>query len=625
MRETDAIIVAAGGGSRRVNLALYLDGEAAEAAEREANAWIKSLRLARIDGETFRDRFTYRDDSLWWFAELYLHKRRVVVSALELIAALETLLERERPAGVDLPGADPLTRLAAGQVLRARGIATQLPLPAGDWRAHASIAARSWFHAARAAADRLRPGNRRPATRPVAVAAFIHTAFWRLETDEEAYIGPVLHELAGRLPAGGVQLVGLGPRTNFRARRWGQRLAEFGDPAARSLPLAPIELYSSARGIAGALAFWRRRSVVRRALMSSDDLREAAVVRGCDLWPILRGELVGIADLQFPWSVLAMDEAACALDALAPGVVVTYAEAGGWGRALVLEARRRHIPAIGLQHGFIYRHWLNYLHEPDEMQPSAANAADRGFPLPDRTLVYDRFAARHLVHAGRFPEDAVLVTGGPRLDAFVETARRLTAEDRERVRARIGAQAGQHVVVVATKYSQMRPAFHALVEAVARMPDVQLVVKCHPAETPGPYQRAAGSVPNIVVAPADADLAALVAIARLVVTVNSTAAIEAMPLEVPALIVALPNNLSPFVEAGAVEGARTLEEIGPALTALLYDEERRSRLARGRQAFMEQYAIGSDGRAASRAAEAILSAGREARRPSQGRSGSCVR
>ena len=43
--------------------------------------------------------------------------------------------------------------------------------------------------------------------------------------------------------------------------------------------------------------------------------------------------------------------------------VVTYAEAGGWGRALVLEARRRGIASVGLQHGFIYRHWLNYRHE----------------------------------------------------------------------------------------------------------------------------------------------------------------------------------------------------------------------------------------------------------------------
>ena len=75
-----------------------------------------------------------------------------------------------------------------------------------------------------------------------------------------------------------------------------------------------------------------------------------------------------------------MDEAGAALDALDPAAALTYAEAGGWGRAIVLECRRRGIPSAGLQHGFIYRHWLNYLHEPDEMIPDPDHAGGRGFP-----------------------------------------------------------------------------------------------------------------------------------------------------------------------------------------------------------------------------------------------------
>ena len=72
-----------------------------------------------------------------------------------------------------------------------------------------------------------------------------------------------------------------------------------------------------------------------------------------------------------------MDEAGAALDPR-PSAALTYAEAGGWGRAIVLECRRRGIATAGLQHGFIYRHWLNYRHEPDEM------AARPGAPVPTR-------------------------------------------------------------------------------------------------------------------------------------------------------------------------------------------------------------------------------------------------
>jgi hypothetical protein len=320
----------------------------------------------------------------------------------------------------------------------------------------------------------------------------------------------------------------------------------------------------------------------------------------------MRDEFTGVSHLQFPWSARAMDEIGAALDALKPRVAITYAEAGGSGRALVLEARRRGIKAVGLQHGFIYRHWLNYLHEQDEMEPSPRNPSDGGFPRPTLTLVYDRFAAEHLTEAGRFPAESIRVTGSPKLDAFAETGRLMDGDARASLRAAVGAGPGQHLVVVATKYTQIAGALGPLIAAVRTMPDVRLVIKCHPAESGAPYERAAGGAANVTIAPASADLARLVAAASLLVTVNSTAAIEAMPLDVPALVVALPNNLSPFVEAGAVAGAAHDGEIGPMLRALLYDQKFRDRLGEGRRAFMARYGIAADGRAARRAAGIIV-------------------
>ena len=151
------------------------------------------------------------------------------------------------------------------------------------------------------------------------------------------------------------------------------------------------------------MRLWRERHELRRALWRSDDLRAAAQIAGCDCWPIIRNELAGVALLQWPWSARAMDEAGAALDALGPSAALTYAEAGGWGRAIVLECRRRGIPTAGLQHGFIHRHWLNYLHEPDEMAADPDHPADAGFPHPSVTLLFDAYAARHLSQEGHFP------------------------------------------------------------------------------------------------------------------------------------------------------------------------------------------------------------------------------
>src|SRR4029450_10108568 len=71
-----------------------------ERAHEDAYAWIKAVRRLRVDGESFRSRFTLRGDSLWWFAELYLHKEQAVHKAMRVVRAFDTLVERDRPRAV---------------------------------------------------------------------------------------------------------------------------------------------------------------------------------------------------------------------------------------------------------------------------------------------------------------------------------------------------------------------------------------------------------------------------------------------------------------------------------------------------------------------------------------------
>ena len=61
-----------------IDLDEYGEGAIADEAAGRANAWIKSLRHVDVAGRSLRDRFHYRGDSLWWFAELFLHKEGLV-------------------------------------------------------------------------------------------------------------------------------------------------------------------------------------------------------------------------------------------------------------------------------------------------------------------------------------------------------------------------------------------------------------------------------------------------------------------------------------------------------------------------------------------------------------------
>jgi hypothetical protein len=601
------LLIDSGTGARRVRLGDYLDGASEEAATVAAHAWIKALRHTAVDGQPLRRRFRFREDSLWWFAELYLHKQQVILNIHRVISALERLISLEQPLTMRPVGSSRLLALIAPQVAHSSDIRWMGDRGRTPWwvrLARMDGRARALMLASRA--SRLR---RRERTLPAqsdrpTVAAFVHNAFWRRGSDDgsaESYIGPVLEALEAR-PGAAVTYIGVGPAANFRARRWWHALKGAGP----SSTVTPIEWFSGPKTMRESGRIWRDRHALRRALCKSADVRRHATIQGCDCWDAVREELAGIALLQWPWSARTMDEAGAALDALRPAVALTYAEAGGWGRALMLECRRRGIRSVGLQHGFIHRHWLNYRHELDEMSPDPGHTGDAGFPRPTLTLLFDDYARQHLESQGRFPADTLEVTGSPRLDALVRTAATISGDEVARVKAIAGCGEGRMLVLLVTKYREAAAVLGALAEAVKDMPDVQLAIKTHPAETPEAYSAVAARATNIRVLPADAPLAPLLRASRAVVTVNSTVAIDAAVLGVPALVVGLPNNLSPFVEAGLMAGGPQGDAPGPALHRILYDEEFRLQLERDRSVYLARFGIGSDGRAAARSADAIL-------------------
>jgi hypothetical protein len=240
------------------------------------------------------------------------------------------------------------------------------------------------------------------------------------------------------------------------------------------------------------------------------------------------------------------------------------------------------------------------------MAPDPGAPADRGFPRPTRTLLFDDYAAHHLRQSGHFPAEALDVTGSPRLDALARDAGALDATAVAAAREAAGAGPGQTLAVVFTKYREAQHVLPALARAAAAMPDVLLAIKTHPAETPEVYAPIRSEAPNVRVLPASAPLAPLLRASRAVVTVNSTVALDAAVLDIPALVIGLPTNLSPFVEAGAMAGVHAGGDIGPALRQILYDEQFRLQLERARRAVLARYAIGADGRAAERSADAVL-------------------
>jgi hypothetical protein len=589
-------LISGQGHRRSESLSSLLTPALREAARVDANCWIKRLRLVRYGAATMRERFTYRGESLWWFTEIYLHKRRQLEAAVETVLALQAARESGATA-FEVETDEPVRMEAAKAFGRSTGMRVELtgPIEAAARRRRREHEWPSRLVGLTGTLSRLRPGRVRP-KRAAHVAAFVHTAFWR---HQDVYVGPVLEALAAGTSAREVALVGVGPRRNFRARRWWDPV---GTAALVAPDVTPIERLVRAGATSQSRELWRARHQLAAALTSGDEIRAAATIHRCDLWPVLEHELAGAATVQWPWSARTMDETAAALEALRPSVVVTYAEAGGWGRALMLEARRHGVASVGIQHGFIYRHWLNYLHEPDEM---AASGAEAGFPRPDLTLLYDRYAEEHLQQHGRFPVESLRVTGSARLEALTEGLHERRSE-REAIRQRLGVDASQALAVLAAKHSEIRRELPVLMEAAAQVREMRLVIKPHPAETPDVYASLATSA-RVSIAPIDCPLADLLAAADVIVTKNSTVAIDGLVLGLPAVVIGLPNNLSPFVDAGVMAGADGADGIRQALESVLYDRQVRQAMTERAGAFAARYGLAPEPGAAARASREILS------------------
>lgn len=592
---TALFVIAPGGARQAVALSTLRTPELQERARADANTWVKSLRLVSYEGRTMRERFTFRDDSLWWFTEIYLHKMRRLDDAVETVRILDAAVSALAPARLAVSCSSRASAAAARAFAQARGLpidieeTVQTPRRRVDLGLLVGVSA--WL-------SRLRPAPLPPAG-PVRIAAFVHTAFWKPDPagtgGRESYVGDVLNVVAARVAPADLRLVGVGPRRTFRTRRW-------WDPVLPGSPrvVTPVEQFAPRSALRESLSLWRNRDALATAATQGDGIRDAARYDGCDLWPILSAELADAARIQWTWSARAMDEARAALLRLEPDVVVTYAEAGGWGRALILEARRLGIPTVALQHGFIYRHWLNYRHEADELQPAGSDA---GFPLPTRTLVFDRYAQTTLELMGHVPSDALRVTGSPRLDEFAARIKALRSST-QTVRDSLGVAPDDHLLVLAAKASELGAHLDALFAAVSR-DQLRLVVKPHPAESREVYlKRVPANAPIDVLAP-HADLGRLLAAADGLVTMNSTVAVDALALGIPTLVIGLPNNLSPFVDAGAMLGAVDAD-IPTAINTLLYDREARKALLERGRTFAQTYGMQASGQAATRAAECIL-------------------
>lgn len=292
------------------------------------------------------------------------------------------------------------------------------------------------------------------------------------------------------------------------------------------------------------------------------------------------------------------------LESIRPMVIVIEDEYSVFERALIVAAKRRNIPSVAIQHGVIHELHKGYLYQSGEISPDHS-VKSPFVPTADVTAVYGQYHKDLLTGMGGYPDDAVVVTGQPRYDRMVDL-------HRESVRSNLIEEwcldPSKKIVLWTTQCHSMTDAeniinFHAVLESISSIGDVQLIIKQHPGE-PKRYdtmirEHLAGYSPDAHIVAKDADTLGLLAVSDLVLLLNSTTGLEAVALRKPLIVMNLGGqpDIVNYVQEGVACGVYRPEDLKPTLVQLLRDD---TCLARNREKFIQRYLYRVDGKATER-------------------------
>lgn len=282
-------------------------------------------------------------------------------------------------------------------------------------------------------------------------------------------------------------------------------------------------------------------------------------------------------------------------DALPTKVLVTASDTDLWGYCATLEAQRRGIPSVTIQHGMIGGR-VSYV-------PVSST----------RIAVWGEGSARWLREQG-VPRGKIVVTGPTRLDDIANLPR----TPRDEIADLLGADPTAHWVVLATNpipFALNQKLLSAARKGVAAWGEkALLVVKLHPSEDPSPYRAVIGRDPSVLLVPhGTVGLYSLITSSAAVLTYHSTVGIEAMALDRPLVSLEAFGDVNPlpYARSGAAAVARSGEELAQVLREDVAPGHRAAERRVARELFVRENAFLLDGKCGKRVRDLVVSLARK--------------
>lgn len=210
----------------------------------------------------------------------------------------------------------------------------------------------------------------------------------------------------------------------------------------------------------------------------------------------------------------------------------------------------------------------------------------------------------------------IIVTGNPKFDKIYFLK---DSNCKQKLYEQYNISEDKNIILLLTQYfveiniwskKQREEFILAIVKAASLVPDTQLIIKIRsPIENEGDYKEILNGLPFSPIIVTNEAIEILLNSCSVAITVSSTAALEAMAIEKPVIIVDLFNRLNAGASFFKNSGALYIDnenEISSTINKAIYDDKVKEHIKRSTNSFLYQQAYLQDGKSTLRITNLIM-------------------
>jgi len=284
------------------------------------------------------------------------------------------------------------------------------------------------------------------------------------------------------------------------------------------------------------------------------------------------------------------------IDEERPDLILLLNEYGRFERSLLIAAKLKGVPTLAVQHGIITPTHHGYIFDKYYKDT---------LTLPDITCVYGQYYYELLTEKSIYDPEHVVITGQPRYDILGSANKIYT---KEKFLKDHNVRIGNKIILWTTQChglsdDENMKYVDTIFKTIKTIKNSTLIIKQHPGEGSAYTKMLKKYIKtydiNSIITKKNSDTYELLYVCDLMITKNSTTAMEAVALEKPVVILNLSGkpDLVNYVEEGVALGVYKKEDLKPAIERLIRDDYE---LAVNREKYIEKYLYKIDGKSTDR-------------------------